>query len=76
MRLETVIAISLSISIRMPSIWTIATIALIGATVLAALVRYFHEQQYFARYEWKKQKIEELRAEMEAAASEEGRSTD
>lgn len=54
----------------MPSIWTIAVVALIAAVVLATLVRYFREQEYFARYEWKKQKIEELRAEMEAGASE------
>lgn len=58
----------------MPSIWTIGIVGLIAALVLATLVRYFREQEYFARYEWRKQKIEEMRAKLDSPASEGGQS--
>lgn len=54
----------------MPSIWTIAAVAFIAAVVMAILVRHFHEQEYFARYDWKKKKIEEIQAKMESASPE------
>ena len=54
----------------MPGFWIIAVIAGIAYAVGMLVLRYCREREYFARYAWKKKELARVRAEMEAARSE------